>query len=60
MMAVNDSSWLISLANDLLNDEFRNHPCYTDIVGLLHMVTSYINTSRNALSHIYLAMTINH
>ena len=41
MMAVNDSSWLISSAYDLLNNEFHDHPCYTDIMNLLHMVTDY-------------------
>ena len=38
MIAINDSFWLNSLAYVLLITKFRDHPCYTDLIDLFHLV----------------------
>ena len=51
MMAVNDSSWLVSSAFDLVNEEFRYHPYYSDIIDLIHMVCNFTNRCMHSLGY---------
>ena len=51
MIAINDSFWLNSLAYVLLITKFRDHPSYTDLIDLFHLVRATKRTHTRTRTH---------